>query len=382
MSVEKKTVNKIKKVKNLLIVDDEAHVLDLYKDMFVEMKVFAASGGYEAVEILKKFKIDVVVSDYNMPNGNGELVLKEANSQSIPVVVISSISDKNSLLTVTNERPFFFFDKLADPSEIIKKVKEAISTKENDSFYAQLGKAASKTIHDLNGPLTLVLGNSDIIRININKPDVISKSLDSIEKSVDKMSAIIKKTKTEFVENLYEDNDESENFDENEDDDKYLKADSIVTFLMDFKKDQEAILNNNKVKFNVEIPKKKDHLVLMNSLDLTRVFSNLIENSVYEFKRNNQDVRVITLSLIDEKDRVIVSFKDNGPGIPKEIRQKLFHQKFSTKPKGEGSGIGLDNCKSIIERHLGSIEVADKESGAEFLMVFPITQAEVQKKVS
>lgn len=364
---------KNKKLKNLLIVDDEEEVLSLYRDLFSGMKIFSATGGNEAVAILRKFKIDAVVSDYNMPDGNGELVLQEANSQSIPVIVISSISDKSSLVKVTNEKPYFFFDKMAEPEEIIKKVKEAVSVKNSESYYAEIGKRASKTIHDLNGPLTLVLGNSELIRINVDKPEVVIRSLDNIEKSVDKMAAIIKRTKTEFVENVMS---------EEESEDSYLTPDSIVTFLMDLKKEQEAALASHKVKLNIEIPHKKDHLVFMNSLDLTRVFSNLIENSIYEFKRNNQDVRVITLSLIDEKNEVVLSYKDNGPGIPKEIRHKLFNERISTKPKGEGSGIGLDNCKTIIERHSGSIQVADRDQGAEFLMVFPIAKSEANKKAA
>lgn len=365
---------KNRKMKNLLIVDDEEEVLSLYRDLFAGMKIFSATGGNEAVAILRKFKIDAVVSDYNMPDGNGEVVLQEANSQSIPVIVISSISDKSSLVKMTNKKPYFFFDKMAEPADIINKVKEAVSVKNSESYYAELGKRASKTIHDLNGPLTLVLGNSELIRINVDKPDVVIRSLDNIEKSVDKMAAIIKKTKTEFVENVMGGEETEE--------DNYLSPDSIVTFLMDLKKEQEAALTSHKVKLQIEIPHKKDHLVLMNVLDLTRVFSNLIENSIYEFKKNKQDVRVITLSLIDEKDRVVLSYRDNGPGIPKEIRHKLFNERISTKPKGEGSGIGLDNCKTIIERHSGSIQVADRDQGAEFLLVFPIAQSESNKKAA
>lgn len=50
-----------------------------------------------------------------------------------------------------------------------------------------------------------------------------------------------------------------------------------------------------------------------------------------------------------------VSVGDTGGGIPEEIRDRIFNPFFTTKPAGEGSGLGLDICKKIIEKHGGSI---------------------------
>lgn len=375
MSVDSNVKNQ-DSVKTILIVDDEEPILQLYSQLFNYMNVFTATGGFEAVDFLKKNKVDIVLTDINMPDGDGLLVLKEAKSQDIPIVVISSTNDRSALMSISNEKPYYCFDKFDPVDKISQTVNNAIQEKlekiEN-KFYESLGKNASKVIHDLTNPLSLILGNNEIIRININKPEVINKSLDSIEGSVDKITSIIRRTKLEFVQNMESGgNSSGENSQE-----EYLAPESIITFLTNFRKEQEVILTKNKVKMVIDIPHKKDHLVLINELDLNRVFSNLVENSIYEFERTNQSHRMITMSLFDKKGCVVISFKDNGPGISKEIKSKLFIDRISTKPKGEGSGIGLDSCKAIVIKHKGSIQVSSQENGAEFLIAFPIAPANV-----
>lgn len=64
---------------------------------------------------------------------------------------------------------------------------------------------------------------------------------------------------------------------------------------------------------------------------------------------------------------------DDGPGIPTELEEKIFELFFTTKPPGQGTGIGLEICRSIVERHGGSLVLLDNEiSGATFLAKIPL----------
>ena len=60
---------------------------------------------------------------------------------------------------------------------------------------------------------------------------------------------------------------------------------------------------------------------------------------------------------------------DDGPGIPAEVRPRIFEALFTTKAKG--SGLGLALCRRIVEAHGGSIQLAPSDAGAAFVLVLP-----------
>ncbi len=70
---------------------------------------------------------------------------------------------------------------------------------------------------------------------------------------------------------------------------------------------------------------------------------------------------------------VTISVKDNGTGIPQKIVDKIFQPFFTTKPTGQGTGLGLSLSYDIIKGHGGEIKVETKEGeGAEFIIDLPI----------
>lgn len=85
--------------------------------------------------------------------------------------------------------------------------------------------------------------------------------------------------------------------------------------------------------------------------DLMHLWTNLIMNSVQAMSyKGNLQIK----AFLQEKE-VIVSIQDNGPGIPQEVQDKVFQAFFTTKALGEGSGLGLDIAKRIVEKHKGRI---------------------------
>jgi PAS domain S-box-containing protein len=84
----------------------------------------------------------------------------------------------------------------------------------------------------------------------------------------------------------------------------------------------------------------------------------------------------ITIDISKENDSAIVSIKDNGGGITKNIINKIFDSYFTTKKGGEGTGIGLYVSKVIIEEHMnGHINVKNISGGTEFVITLPATQS-------
>jgi signal transduction histidine kinase len=119
--------------------------------------------------------------------------------------------------------------------------------------------------------------------------------------------------------------------------------------------------------------------------EITRVLLNLISNGFYAATKrkaepNSGDFEpTLTAMTKDLGDSVEIRIRDNGTGIPAEVRDKLFNPFFTTKPPGEGTGLGLSlSYDIIVKQHGGSIEV-DTQPGefTEFRIVLPRSAASV-----
>jgi signal transduction histidine kinase len=113
--------------------------------------------------------------------------------------------------------------------------------------------------------------------------------------------------------------------------------------------------------------------------EITRVLLNLISNGFYALNRRAKEnpgaafEPVLRASTRNLKDRVEIRIRDNGTGITAEVREKMFNPFFTTKPAGEGTGLGLSMSHDIIvKQHGGSIAV-ESEPGqfTEFIIALP-----------
>ncbi|MBM4049813.1 MAG: histidine kinase, partial [Planctomycetes bacterium] len=80
---------------------------------------------------------------------------------------------------------------------------------------------------------------------------------------------------------------------------------------------------------------------------------------------------------------ILVSFKDTGVGIPPSDLERIFYPFYTTKPEGEGTGLGLSVSKSIVEAHGGSIRVASEVGkGSEFTVALPVVRDDERSAAS
>jgi two-component system NtrC family sensor kinase len=122
--------------------------------------------------------------------------------------------------------------------------------------------------------------------------------------------------------------------------------------------------------------------------DIGRVILNLINNAFYavsEKNRRNADpddlvgqgnnyFPAVSVSTTTTGDKIQISVTDNGNGIPQKVLDKVFQPFFTTKPTGQGTGLGLSLSYDIIKAHGGELNVNAKEGeGAEFIIKVPIT---------
>jgi PAS domain S-box-containing protein len=105
---------------------------------------------------------------------------------------------------------------------------------------------------------------------------------------------------------------------------------------------------------------------------LMQVFLNLIVNAEQAI-REARDKGTLRIRLGKGDGTVWVSFHDDGPGIPKESLPSIFDPFYTTKRPGRGTGLGLSICKSVIKEHNGSVEAANSaEGGAVFTVALPV----------
>lgn len=135
--------------------------------------------------------------------------------------------------------------------------------------------------------------------------------------------------------------------------------------------------------FNISIEKNYDKSIEKINIvpqDLSRVFLNIINNACYaanDKKKKMGEDFVPALKVFTEKlkDKVEIRIKDNGNGIPDEIKNKIFNPFFTTKPTGEGTGLGLSLCHDIIVKQYGGEIEFDSTTGkgTEFRIKLSLT---------
>ncbi|MBW4600882.1 MAG: GHKL domain-containing protein [Calothrix sp. FI2-JRJ7] len=113
---------------------------------------------------------------------------------------------------------------------------------------------------------------------------------------------------------------------------------------------------------------------------LNQVFLNILSNAIDALKAmGNETLPTIQISteLADQK-QVIIKIADNGCGIAQSVQPQIFNPFFTTKPVGQGKGLGLAICyKIIVDTHGGTLEFISKPGWTEFIITIPLLQGEV-----
>jgi two-component system sensor kinase FixL len=222
---------------------------------------------------------------------------------------------------------------------------------------SELGQVSAGIAHELNQPLTAMMNYSNVARRLIESKDAanMEKAGEAIAKATDqaqRAGTIIRRMRN-FIEKR-ETHRASEDINSIVDDAVALaligaKADGITTDL----------------RLEADLPP-----VFVDRLQIQQVLVNLIRNAVDAMAETPQ--RVLTLSTSRSSvDGVEVSVSDTGPGLPKEVADRIFMPFFTTKPGG--MGIGLVISQSIVEAHGGQITVETKPGhGALFRFTVPV----------
>lgn len=245
---------------------------------------------------------------------------------------------------------------------------------------ASLGELTAGIAHEIQNPLNFVNNFADI------NMELIDEMVEEIGKGnldeVKNLSGLIKDNEDKILhhgkradsivkgmlQHSRNSNSERESVDINQLCDEYLK----LAFL-GYKAKDKSFKATYQTSFDYTIPK-----INIVRQDVGRVILNIINNAFYAVvhkdnsENENYDPKVsVKTSLLNNK--VKIEIEDNGEGIPNSIKEKIFQPFFTTKPTGQGTGLGLSLAFDIIKAHNGTIEVDSTTGvGTKFTILIPI----------
>ncbi len=135
--------------------------------------------------------------------------------------------------------------------------------------------------------------------------------------------------------------------------------------------DTVLTLYHNQLKHGIEVTKHYDDIpdLLCYPDELNQVWTNLVQNAIHAMYGKG----TLHVEVRQRASEVFVHITDSGSGIPPEIQTRIFEPFFTTKAAGEGTGLGLDICRSIIEKHNGRIELDSEPGRTTFSIVLPMS---------
>jgi signal transduction histidine kinase len=397
----------------LLIVDDEEGPRQSLRIVFKDdYNLLIASNGRDAIELAQKNKINAAVLDIRMTGMSGTEVLEKLKGiqPSIEVIMLTAYESVDTVRQALRLGACDYLNKPFDVPSIRKTVATAMERhsfsdeiRANNEKLAALqvelqdqrlqeeitrtrGEIYASIIHDINGPLTIISGFIQIINQRMGE----SKRLegDDMEMVKDRLRRI-----TRQVSNCIE----------------------ISHRYLSFMRQQPSaparinvnqILEDLRELLNVH-PSKGDNTLKiqsldrevelqMNGTDLIQILLNLAINAL----QCSPDPHIVEISgqLLDTgadfsrifegpTDRIlygqgfantppllVLTVRDNGPGIPPEVLPKIFQPYFTTKPPGKGTGLGLAIVHRLLKEARGCMHIHSKPGeGAAFNIYLPAT---------
>jgi signal transduction histidine kinase len=106
--------------------------------------------------------------------------------------------------------------------------------------------------------------------------------------------------------------------------------------------------------------------------ELNQIFANLIDNALDAVPERGH----VWITAARERQRVVVHIVDDGPGIPREVQDRMFDPFFTTKPVGKGTGLGLDIVRKLLVHNNAPIEVETRPGRTEFKVSLPAADVE------
>lgn len=354
----------------ILIVDDENGPRQALRMLLKEdHDVFLAVDVPSAQAILAAEPIDLVITDLRMPRQSGVELLRwiKTHFHDVEVIILTGFGELDSAMTAVECGALAYVVKPFDTQVMLRHVEEGLAKRMEEmerrrleelaleaNRFETLGRFVTGMLHDLGTPLAVITGQLEIV---LNKEDnnLPRERLNIIHGQIGLCTDIVRSAMN------------------------FLRHETQRFSILNINDVAEACLGVStpvlqklgiavKRELAQNIPICQGDFVLLRQAVL-----NLINNACQAMEQQ-EGVRELTVRTWRDPEHICIAVSDTGPGVPPELRTKIFDTFFSTKGE-RGTGLGLAAVKNIMRRHNGDVVVRENAAGgAEFVLRFPVTR--------
>ncbi|RLE17910.1 MAG: hypothetical protein DRJ65_22100 [Acidobacteria bacterium] len=212
-----------------------------------------------------------------------------------------------------------------------------------------LGEVAAVMAHEMNNPLAAISMFSQMLLKGLDEDSPLRTHAEVVNRNTETCKRAIRS----LLDMATTSQSEEADFDLRD------TVDDVIQLL-------RPIAEGKKIRLAVGI-EADDGLIHSDELMLRQALVNLVMNAVQAL--DGREDGVVTLGTKNREGSLVMTVEDNGPGIPKELRERVFEPFFTTKPPGEGTGLGLPTTRRIVKGLGGELRFDDRPGGG---MIFEI----------
>ncbi|MAK36402.1 MAG: sensor histidine kinase [Flavobacteriaceae bacterium] len=303
-----------------------------------EISIDTLIDSYKTGSVNEPLYISSKIQVFNKPNGE---------------IIASLQDDKSSFLKEEQQLLDSVALKIGNLLERIEIQQNETSLKrqmERADRLLILGEITAGIAHELNTPLANILGFAELLKDDFKTDKIVSADLDKIIDNAIFSREVVKKLMFFALEMPQE-----------------MKLINLVPRIKNALALLDASFKKAGVTYHVKI--EEDELWLKaDNIQLTQIIFNLVINAIYFSPENG----LVTIEAFQSKNYIVLKIIDEGPGLTKEALEKVFQPFFTTKPTGDGSGLGLSVVHGIVASHKGTIVVENNsKNGATFTIKLP-----------
>ncbi len=243
--------------------------------------------------------------------------------------------------------------KIGNLLERVEMKKREIALKrkmEHADRLAIVGELTAGIAHELNTPLANILGFAELLQPKLESNKQAKEDLDKIINNAIFSRVVVKKLMFFSCEMPQK-----------------MKSINIVPFIKNSIDLLEPNFRKNQIKYISKI-EEAELWLQVDTVQLTQILFNLLINAIYFSPKNG----LVTIEVTQNNKEIILEITDEGSGLSEEALEKVFQPFYTTKPVGEGSGLGLSVVHGIVMSHKGSITVRNNSAkGATFEVRLP-----------
>jgi C4-dicarboxylate-specific signal transduction histidine kinase len=222
---------------------------------------------------------------------------------------------------------------------------------------AALAEMAANVAHEINNPLTIIMGHMKMIRGRLEKGDhkdaTLSGSLDVVDRNLGRVADIVKSMR-HFCKDASNDPFE------------IISINDVVAQALSLCSSKMSAMGCDVV---VKSSVGEDARIRSRGPQVCQAVVCLLQNAMDAVE--SLPAKWIELVVTAEGERVIICCTDSGNGIAKDIRAHMMEPFFTTKDVGKGAGLGLSSAKGIIENHAGTLSYDEQSDHTSFIIELP-----------